>query len=135
MLMIFFMKIAELISTKATCPRKSVGCVITKDNRIISTGYNGSPRGMKHCDDIGCKIINNHCQRVLHAEMNALLFAGRDAEGATLYSNVLPCVVCFKLLIQAGIKRVVYEEDYNKKSVEWLIKESGMVVERFINNK
>ena len=132
--MIFFMKIAELISTKATCPRKSVGCVITKDNRIISTGYNGSPKGMPHCDDIGCKIINNHCQRVLHAEMNALLFAGRDAEGATLYSNVLPCVVCFKLLIQAGIKRVVYEEDYNKKSVEWLIEESKVEFVKFKKN-
>lgn len=127
----YFMQICNIVSLRATCPRKSVGAVVVKNNRIISTGYNGAPKGMKHCGDAGCKIIDNHCVRVVHAEMNALLFAGREAEGATLYCTCLPCTICMKMAIQQGIKRIVYQEDYNNGDLQWIIKESRIKIEQF----
>jgi len=119
----YFMEICNVVAKKATCPRKSVGAVVVKNNRIISTGYNGAPKGMKHCLDVGCKMVNKHCVRVVHAEMNALLFAGREAEGAELYCTCLPCEICMKLAIQAGIKRIYYMEEYNKESILWMLQE------------
>lgn len=126
----YFMKICDVVAQRATCPRKSVGAVVVKNGRLLSTGYNGAPRRFAQCNDVGCKVVNNHCVRVVHAEMNALLFAGREAEGATLYSTTLPCEICFKLCVQAGIKRVVYKENYNKDSVQWIINESGIKYEQ-----
>ena len=120
----YFMKVCDMVATRSTCPRKSVGAIVVKNGRVLSTGYNGAPKGFQHCDEHGCKIVNNHCIRVVHAEMNALLFAGREAEGGTLYTNVLPCEICMKLAVQSGIKRIVYKEDYNKDDVNWIIAES-----------
>lgn len=122
----YFMKMTELIATRSTCKRKQVGALIVKDNRIISTGYNGSPRGLKHCIDSDCRVENEHCVRSIHAEMNALLFAGRDAEGAVLYCNVLPCQLCLKLAIQARITKIYYKEEYKTEDVKWLIEESDI---------
>jgi dCMP deaminase len=124
----YFMKICGIVSERATCPRKSVGAIIVKDNRIISTGYNGAPKGVQHCNEVGCKIVNNHCVRVVHAEMNALLFAGKEAEDATLYCTCLPCEICMKLAIQSGIKKIYYKEDYNKESIQWLINERDDII-------
>lgn len=126
----YFMKMCDVAALRATCPRKSVGCIIVKDSRVLSTGYNGAPKGFVHCTKIGCKIQDNHCVRVVHAEMNALLFAGKEAQGATLYSNVLPCQICFKLAIQAGISKIVYHEDYNHEEMQWLTKESKIQLVR-----
>jgi len=127
----YFIKIVKNVSERATCPRKSVGAIIVKNGRIISTGYNGAPKKMEQCDEVGCLLENNHCIRVVHAEMNALLFAGREAEGATLYCTCLPCEICFKLCIQAGIKKIIYLEDYNKENIQYWIDESNIEVIKY----
>ncbi len=129
----YFLEIAKVVSLRATCPRKKVGCVVVKNGKIIATGYNGAPKKMKHCTDIGCLIKNNHCTRVLHAEMNALLQAGEKAKGATLYCLVLPCEICFKLCIQAGIKKIIYVEDYNKEDLKYWIKNGGIKTKKWKN--
>ena len=129
----YFIKITELISQRASCPRKKVGCVIVKNNKILATGYNGSPKGMEHCIDVGCFIKDNHCVRVIHAEMNALLQAGEKAEGATLYATLLPCEICFKLCIQAGIKKIIYIEDYNKENLKYWIDNGGIKLIKWKN--
>ncbi len=108
----YFLKIAEVVGTRATCPRKQFGVVITIENKIVSTGYNGSPSGMPHCYDVGCIMENNHCVRTIHAEINAIVTAKCGLNGATLYSKGLPCYNCTKQIIQSGIKKVVYQEDY-----------------------
>lgn len=110
----YFMDIAEIVSSRATCNRLHVGCVIVKDKRIVSTGYNGSPSGESHCDDIG-HLYNdqNRCIRTIHAEQNAILFANRsDLQGATAYVTHQPCENCAKLLVQSGINRIVYKNKY-----------------------
>ena len=111
----YFMDIAALTATRATCDRKHVGCVIVRDNRIIAGGYNGSISGLEHCDDIGHDMHETHCVRTVHAEANAIADAARRGvalEGATAYVTALPCWLCFKLLAQAGIMRIVYGEAY-----------------------
>lgn len=123
----YFMNIAELVATRATCPRKHLGAVIVKNKRIIATGYNGSPPGLPHCDDAGCmlvptikkvrgkEVVKSHCVRTLHAEQNAIIqcaLHGVSSEGATLYTLVNPCWICAKMIASAGIKRVVYKEEY-----------------------
>lgn len=122
----YFIQIAKDVATRATCPRKKVGAIVVKNSQIISSGYNGAPKEMEHCTDVGCMVVNNHCERVVHAELNALLQAGKEAKDATLYSTVLPCTICLKACIQVGIKRIVYLEDYNKEQmILWL--ESGLI--------
>lgn len=108
------MEIAKAVSTRATCLRRSVGAVIVKDRRILTTGYNGAPRGLPHCEEFGCDI-EQRCQLAAHAEMNAIAQAalnGVSCEGGTLYVTCQPCSTCAKLLINAGIRRVVFEGDY-----------------------
>lgn len=129
----YFMKIAEDVATRATCDRKLVGAVVVKDKRIISTGYNGAPRGQKHCDEAGhlLKEINGRqsCVRSLHAESNAIDFAGREADGGTIYCTAIPCYECTKRIVNAGIKRVVYGEVYksqNSEEVPGLLAEAGI---------
>jgi len=117
------MQIAIDIATRATCDRKHVGAVIVDANhRIISAGYNGSPAGMPHCDDVGheLKEIDGRmsCIRTLHAESNALDDAGRRAEGGTIYVTVTPCYDCAKRIIQHRIKRVVYGEHYQSRNTD-----------------
>ena len=111
----YFINIARIVSTRATCPRLSVGAVVVKDNRILGTGYNGSPSETAHCVDEGCIIQDNHCIRSIHAEVNALISAmqATDIRGATLYCTHKPCWECSKLIVQAGIGEVVYaSNDY-----------------------
>lgn len=112
----YFMSMAGLVSTRATCPRKSVGTVIVKDKRVISAGYNGSPSGEPHCIDVGCYMENSHCVRVTHSEANSIEDAenrGVSLKGASLYCNTIPCFSCFIKIIRAGIKEVVYKDSYN----------------------
>lgn len=111
----YFIKIAEAVAERATCPRKKIGAVIVKNKRIIATGYNGAPRGLPHCLDVGCQMVNGHCVRTTHAEQNAVIqcaLHGVSSDGATLYSTVNPCMNCAKILANAGIKRVVFKEEY-----------------------
>lgn len=109
----YFMRSAYLIATRATCDRKHVGAVIvTQDNRVVASGYNGSPAGTPSCDEVGHELSAGHCVRTIHAEANAISFAGRTAQGCTLYTTVIPCYDCCKLVVNAGIQRVVYDEFY-----------------------
>jgi len=118
----YFMEIAKLVSTRATCRRRSVGALIVRDKHIVATGYNGAPRGLPHCPPDGpdkdwpegC-MRAGHCIRSLHAEQNALLQAakiGVSCDGATMYVTCQPCNMCAKMIINAGIAKVIYEGEY-----------------------
>ena len=112
----YFLKLAIVVSERATCPRLHCGCVLVRNKIVIATGYNGSIPGDEHCEDVGCMVVDNHCIRTVHAEMNALLQAakfGQSVDGATAYVTTMPCVVCAKALIMAGIQRVVIFTDYH----------------------
>jgi dCMP deaminase len=135
------MQIAHLVATRATCPRRSVGAVLVRDRRILCTGYNGSPRGLPHCPElgptadwpIGC-LRAGHCIRALHAEQNALLQAamiGTACEGSTIYVTCQPCNNCAKMLINAGIVRVIYEGDYPDDFSKELFRDAQMEVKRY----
>lgn len=132
----YYMKIADVVALRSTCLRHKFGCVITKDDQIISTGYNGAVRNARHCLEVGC--IRNKmgipsgtkmeiCEAV-HAEQNALLQAGRYAEGGNLYINCIPCKTCSKMIINSHIKKVVIptNDDYPDKEGINLLKEMGI---------
>lgn len=109
------MNMAIAAAEMGTCPRAQVGCVLVRDNRIIATGHNGALAGLNHCVDVGCMIENGHCVRATHAEQNAVIqcaLHGTSSRGATCYTTHFPCVTCAKILIGAGIDRVVYLNDY-----------------------
>lgn len=117
----YFLKVAMLVSERATCPRMHCGCVLVKDKQILSTGYNGSIPGDEHCEDIGCMVVDNHCVRTIHAEMNAILQCsshGISTAGATAYITNMPCTNCSKALIAAGIKEVIIFSDYHDTLAE-----------------
>ena len=112
----YFMKLAMLASERATCPRMHCGCVLVKDREVVATGYNGSIPGDAHCEDVGCLVVDNHCVRTNHAEMNAIVQAARKGhiiDGGTAYVTNMPCTTCAKALIAAGVKRVVIFSDYH----------------------
>lgn len=112
----YFLKLAMLASERATCPRMHCGCILVKDKNVIATGYNGSIPGDDHCEDAGCLIVDNHCVRTVHAEMNALVQAakrGNAVEGATAYVTNMSCTTCAKAMIAAGIKRIVIFSDFH----------------------
>lgn len=111
----YFMGIAHQAATRSTCTRKHVGAVIVRDRTVLSTGYNGSLRGMPHCEDDGCEMENGHCIATVHAEANAILQAARNGariDGAELYTTASPCWNCFKLIANAGISKIFYGEFY-----------------------
>jgi len=111
----YFIAQSQLLALRSTCTRFSVGATIVKDNRVIAGGYNGSVSGEVHCIDEGCYIENSHCIRTIHAEMNALLQCskmGVSTEGADIYVTHFPCMHCTKSIIQAGIKKIYYANDY-----------------------
>jgi dCMP deaminase len=129
----YFLKLAMLASERATCPRMHCGCVIVRDRCVLATGYNGSLKGHPHCEDVGCYVINNHCVRTNHAEMNAICQATRHGvilDGATVYVTNMPCSTCAKALIAAGIKRVVIFSEYHETVAEQFFSESGVMLER-----
>ncbi len=110
----YFLQIARDVASRATCLRRHVGAVIVKDRRILSTGYNGSPPAQPHCSDVGCLIEDGRCIRTLHSEQNAIIQAalhGVSTEGATLYGTCRPCHVCARMIVGAGIGRVVFLGD------------------------
>ena len=109
------MDIARQVATRATCDRKHVGAVVVRDRTILSTGYNGSIRGLPHCDEVGHMMENGHCVATVHAEANAILQAAKSGvriDGATLYTTASPCWPCFKLIANSGCVRIVYGEFY-----------------------
>lgn len=112
----YFMRLAYLAATRATCSRKHVGAVIVDTfHRVVSTGYNGAPAGMPSCDEVDHELVEGHCVRTLHAESNAIDFAGRAALGCTLYSTVTPCYDCAKRAVNSGINRIVWDEFYQSR--------------------
>lgn len=130
-----FMEIAKLVAMRSTCGRAEVGAVLIKDNRIISMGYVGSPSGEPHCLDVGCEIgPNGGCIRTIHAEVNCLAFSSKEGiktEGTTLYCTLSPCRDCAKLLINAGIKKVVYLNKYRDTSGIDLLAKVGIEVTEY----
>lgn len=121
----YFMKITEMIGSRGSCDRGRAGCVITRDRRIVATGYVGSPSGLPHCDEVGHEMhtvthedgsTSRHCIRTTHAEQNAICEAARmgiSIDGGTLYCKMTPCYTCAKMIINAGIKKVVCAQDYH----------------------
>ena len=125
----YFMIMANHIATRSTCNRKHVGAVIVKDKMILSTGYNGSIRGAKHCTEIGCLIENGHCVRTIHAEANSIVQAaanGVSVKGATIYCTASPCFNCFKLIANAGIARICFGHFYSDDRIYDFANEVGI---------
>lgn len=129
------MQMAELVASRSTCLRRHVGAVVVRNNRVISTGYNGSPRGLRHCSEVGCirdqmKIPSGERHelcRGVHAELNAVVYAGRhELEDAEIYVTIFPCAFCAKTLINAGIRRIYYVGDYSDDLSKRLLQESGI---------
>lgn len=116
----YFMNIAREVATRSTCDRKHVGAVIVRDKTILSTGYNGSVRGLGHCDDDGHMMEDGHCVRTIHAEANAIIQAAKNGtaiEGADIYVTASPCWPCFKTIANAGIGRIVFNEFYRDQRI------------------
>ena len=139
----YFMKLAEVVSLRSTCIKRKVGAVLVKDSHILSTGYNGAPSGLKHCTPETCVRKNlksgerPELCRGVHAEINCIIQAaihGTSIKGnTTLYSTTFPCMSCLKMIINAGINRLVYKEGYEmeNKVKEELVKESNLLIEKF----
>jgi len=111
----YFMKIAYAVSERSTCDRAFVGCVLVRDKRILTTGFNGSPAGLPHCDEVGHLLVEGHCVRTIHAETNAIIQAalhGVSTRDCTCYVTHFPCINCTKALINAGMRRLVYHVAY-----------------------
>ena len=116
----YFMNIARVVSSRSTCDRKFVGAVIVRDRTILSTGYNGSIRGMPHCTDAGHMMENDHCVATIHAEANAIIQAAKNGvmiDGAMVYVTASPCWNCFKQIANAGVRRIVYGEFYRDERI------------------
>ena len=139
----YFMRIAHLVGTRTTCLRRAVGAVIVKEKHILSTGYNGAPAGMRHCIETGC-LREKHgvpsgekhelCRGV-HAEQNAIIQAaafGTPVRGSSMYSTTYPCTICAKMIINAGIKEVVFDVDYEDELSRSIFEESGIRLRRIV---
>lgn len=133
----YFMKITHLVAQRSTCMRRMVGAIIVKDKKIVSTGYNGAPKGLKHCLEIGClreemgipSGERHELCRGAHAEQNAIIQAagsGTSMDGATMYCTDSPCSTCTKMIINSGIKRIVLGKKYPDELGEKMIAESGI---------
>lgn len=125
----YFMRIAIQAATRSTCDRKHVGAVIVRDKTILSTGYNGSIRGLPHCDDVGHMMENGHCIATVHAEANAIIQAAKNGtaiEGADIYVTASPCWNCFKLIANSGIKRIFYLEFYRDERILTTANQAGI---------
>ncbi len=140
----YFMDIARVVAERATCDRGRSGCVIARNKQILVTGYVGSPKGLPHCDEVGHQMKTTthedgsqtqHCVRTTHAEQNAIVQAaklGVSIDGATLYCKMTPCSTCAKMIINAGIKRVVCEKKYHAgKESEEMFKTVGIELTYF----
>ena len=142
----YFLNLAEVVAERSNCIRRKVGVVVVQDRHIIATGYSGTPAGIKNCFDGGCKrcmarhentIKENERKDLcicIHAEQNSILqsaYHGVSTHGATLYSTIAPCIQCAKAIINAGIKRVVFESDYQDDLGKKLLKEAGIEVQKY----
>jgi dCMP deaminase len=134
----YFMNIAAEVASRSTCDRKHVGAVIVRDKTILSTGYNGSVRGLPHCDDVGHMMEDNHCVATIHAEANAIIQAAKNGvrvDGADIYITASPCWNCFKIVTNAGIKNIYYGEFYRDDRIFDAAKRLGMFVRQIMVHK
>lgn len=133
----YFMKLANEVATRTTCMRRAVGAVVVKDNRILATGYNGVPSGLRHCSEVGClrqelgipSGQRSEICRGLHAEQNAIIQAARFGpmiDGAKIYVNTQPCIICAKMIINAGIEEIIYQNPYPDELAMEMLEESGI---------
>jgi len=125
----YFMNIAKEVSTRSTCDRKHVGAVIVRDRTLLSTGYNGSIKGLPHCNDAGCEMVDGHCIRTSHAEANAIVQAAKNGvkiDDSEIYVTASPCYNCFKLIANSGIKVIFYNELYRDEQIKDRAKEVGI---------
>ena len=131
-----------MVATRSTCLRRHVGAVLVKEKRILSTGYNGAPAGLKHCIEVGClrekdsipSGTRHELCRALHAEQNAIVQAayhGISIAGSTLYCTNKPCVICSKMLINAGIKRIFFDDGYDDDLSDAILDEAKIEITRF----
>lgn len=138
----YFMEIVELIKTRSTCLRRQVGALIVKDKRILATGYNGAPMGCKHCTQIGClrQELNipsgerHELCRGIHAEQNAIIqaaYSGVSVKGGTLYVTTQPCILCAKMIVNAGIKKIVFKGDYPDELAMSILREAEIRVVKY----
>jgi len=141
----YFMDITRLVATRSSCLRRQVGALLVKDRNILATGYNGVPSGITHCQAVGClrerlKVPSGERHelcRGLHAEQNAIIQAakhGTNIDGATLYCTTMPCIICTKMIINAGITRVIYGEGYADELAREMITEAALDVVHFAQN-
>ncbi len=135
----YFMEITRLVARRSTCLRRQVGALLVRDRQILTSGYNGAPSGLPHCEEVGCiretlgipSGERHELCRGLHAEQNAIIQAanhGVGVKGATLYSTTLPCVICTKMLINAGVVRVVYEDGYADPLAREMMTQAGILL-------
>ncbi len=138
----YFMDITNLVAKRSTCLRRKVGAILVKERNILATGYNGAPSGISHCLDVGClreemsipSGERHELCRGLHAEQNAIIQAayhGVGIQGATIFCTNYPCTICIKMLINAGIKRIVYKDGYSDALAKELIQQAGLEVVQF----
>ena len=138
----YFLEMARVIASRSTCLRRSVGAILVRDRRILATGYNGAPANLPHCSEVGCRreelgIASGERQelcRGLHAEQNAIIqgaLHGVSVRGSVLYCTTQPCVICAKMLINAGVERIVYEGDYADELSLEMLREAGVELVRF----
>lgn len=131
----YFLKMVDVVADRSTCLRKKIGSVLVKDGMVLSTGYNGAPRGLEHCTEVNCQVENGHCVRTVHAEVNAVIqaaYSGAATAGSTMYTQFLPCGHCAKILINAGVKRIVYSGIYENADngyTEKILKKAGVSFE------
>ena len=142
----YFMEITHLVARRSTCVRRIVGAVIVKEKRVLSTGYNGAPSGIAHCRDVGClrqqmKIESGQRHelcRAIHAEQNAIIQAayhGVSIKDAVLYCTTFPCIICAKMIINAGIRTIYYESGYADDLSREMLDESGIVLTQLTVNQ
>ena len=125
----YFMNIATEVATRSTCDRKHVGAVIVRNKNILSTGYNGSIKGLPHCDEVGHEMVDGHCIRTTHAEANAIVQAAKNGvsiDNSEIFVTASPCYNCFKLIANSGIKVVYYRELYRDQRITDRAKEVGI---------
>jgi len=138
----YFASITRMVATRSTCLRRHVGAVLVREKRILSTGYNGAPAGLKHCIEVGClrekasipSGTRHELCRALHAEQNAIVQAayhGISIAGSTLYCTNKPCVICSKMLINAGIKRIFFDDGYDDDLSDAILDEAKIEITRF----
>ena len=137
----YFMTITRQVAERSTCNRAKVGAVIVRDKNILATGYNGSPAGLPHCTELGCLVytsrtptgeLEENCFRTIHAEINAIAQAAKNGAGirdADIYITHTPCIHCLKVLVNTGIRRIYYEHEYKRPTLEELLRHTDVTLE------